>query len=89
VGVVLSLIPHEVVTVAEHDGTVGMGAAIGGIRLAQALGPALGPAVAGIIDDRVGFTGALVGATAMLVIGLVTDTWRRKWIQLPSAIESL
>jgi predicted MFS family arabinose efflux permease len=47
---------------------VGTAAALGGMRLAQAVGPTVGPTIAGIVYLRWGATPALLGVATLLVI---------------------
>jgi predicted MFS family arabinose efflux permease len=48
-GIVMAVIPNEVVSIAERSGKTGLGSALGGLRLAYGIGPAIGPPLAGAV----------------------------------------
>lgn len=71
VGGVLSLVPSQIVDLAESKGWIGTGAALGGLRVAQMLGPTLGPAFAGGVFVWLGPVAALLAASAALFAALL------------------
>jgi len=67
VSALLTLTSESVIDLARRNGT-GAGAALGGIRIGQGLGPALAPAAAGFIFDTSGPTLAYVAMAAAMVL---------------------
>lgn len=63
----LTLTAESIVDLASRHGT-GMGAALGGIRIGQGLGPALAPAVLGFLYDNSGATIAFLAMAAAMVV---------------------
>jgi MFS family permease len=63
----LTLIAESVVDLASRRGT-GTGAALGGIRIGQGLGPTLAPAILGLIFESAGPTIAFLTMSAAMVV---------------------
>jgi predicted MFS family arabinose efflux permease len=71
IGVVMSLIPAEVVDLAERSGTTGPGAALGGLRLGYGIGPALAPPLVGAVFIRAGLYAAFVSVAVVFLAALL------------------
>ncbi len=69
-GAIITLSQARFVTLAERTGAVGAGVAVGCARLAQALGTAIGPGIAGVIYVRTGLSPAfsLYGTLAICAV---------------------
>jgi predicted MFS family arabinose efflux permease len=67
VSAMLALTAESVIDLARRRGT-GVGAALGGVRIGQGLGPALAPAAAGFIFDTAGSTLAYLAMAGGMVI---------------------
>jgi predicted MFS family arabinose efflux permease len=79
VGGVTSLVPSQIVDLADKRGTIGAGSALGGVRLAQHVGAALGPPLTGAIFIHVGVTFALLGVAGALLVGLLVSMAAIPW----------
>ena len=68
---VLSLAANEILELVSERPGIGTGAALGGLRMGQAVGPAFGPALAGASYARGGLSPSFFGIAGALAMALV------------------
>ncbi len=73
VGVTTSLAAARMAELASADGGAGVGGALGGLRSAQSLGPALGRPLAGLVYVGAGFRPAFLVLAGALLTALLAS----------------